>query len=272
MRGKQFCGPRQQAHRVPCPYCGKRFTDVLRHLNHRESKCTSWFTTPSTHTHSTPPASPSFIDHTDDELPSPFFTNSELHEYTTQSQPHPELTPEPPKPLHVEFTGAGQTFGRAKSFINRFYDDNYTSYRVQNSYYPFADQVEWELASFLLGSGMSMQKVDEFLKLKLVRLFFFASRLTHSFPLRLGMLGLRSTLPKDCGAGLRCCQAFQIGSSRRSPLQDTRQKSQCSFSTATPSIVLNTYSGTPFSRTTSIFALSDSIRTQSRQSVFILSG
>jgi hypothetical protein len=56
--------------------------------------------------------------------------------------------------------------------FDRFNDDKYAPYRTQNPYYPFADQEEWELGSFLLGSGMSMQKVDEFLRLKLVLYFF----------------------------------------------------------------------------------------------------
>jgi hypothetical protein len=59
-------------------------------------------------------------------------------------------------------------YGRAKSFMDRFNDDKHALRRVQNPYYPFADQEEWELGSFLLRSGMSMQKMDEFLRLKLV--------------------------------------------------------------------------------------------------------
>jgi hypothetical protein len=72
------------------------------------------------------------------------------------------------QPFQDQFPTAGDIFGRASSFIDRFNDDAYASHRVHNSYYPFADQDEWELGSFLLGSGMSMHKVDEFLKLKLV--------------------------------------------------------------------------------------------------------
>jgi len=35
-------------------------------------------------------------------------------------------------------------------------------------YYPFSNAAEWELASFLLSSDLSMRKIDELLKLKLV--------------------------------------------------------------------------------------------------------
>jgi len=37
-----------------------------------------------------------------------------------------------------------------------------------NLYYPFASWPEWELASFLLKSGLSMVVMDEFLKLQIV--------------------------------------------------------------------------------------------------------
>lgn len=73
-----------------------------------------------------------------------------------------------PQPLCIKFPTASKIYGRAKSFTDHLNDDKYASYRVQNPYYPFADQEEWELGSFILRSGMSMQKVDEFLRLKLV--------------------------------------------------------------------------------------------------------
>jgi len=37
-----------------------------------------------------------------------------------------------------------------------------------NLYYPFVSQPEWELASFLLKSGLSMVATDKFLKLQIV--------------------------------------------------------------------------------------------------------
>ena len=100
----------------------------------------------------------------DDRLPSPPATDSEPSGCTNLNHPHPQ-------PFRTEFPTAGKIYGCTKSFIDRFHDDKYASYRAQNPYYPFADQEEWELGSFLLSSGMSMQKVDEFLRLKLV--FYF---------------------------------------------------------------------------------------------------
>jgi len=165
MGGKRF--HRLRARQFPCPYCGKRFADVLRHLNHRESKCTTWFTLPPPPTRSTFPPPPEFMDDMDDRLPFTPTADSELPGCTT---------PNRPQPFRTEFPTAGKIYGCTKSFIDRFHDDKYTSYRTQNPYYPFADREEWELGSFLLGSGMSMRKVDEFLRLKLV--FFFGHLFT----------------------------------------------------------------------------------------------
>jgi hypothetical protein len=52
--------------------------------------------------------------------------------------------------------------------MDLFDDDEYAENREMNLYYPFASQPEWELASFLLKSGLSMVAIDEFLKLQMV--------------------------------------------------------------------------------------------------------
>jgi len=52
--------------------------------------------------------------------------------------------------------------------MERFDDDKYSGFRTTNIYYPFAGKDEWELGSFLLSSGLSMKKIDDFLRLKMV--------------------------------------------------------------------------------------------------------
>jgi hypothetical protein len=59
--------------------------------------------------------------------------------------------------------------------MERFNSDKYSGSRAENMYYPFAGKDEWELGSFLHSSGLSMRKIDEFLKLKMVIIFFFWS-------------------------------------------------------------------------------------------------
>lgn len=164
-RGMRFGGLRQQAHQLPCPYCGKRFSDVLRHLNHRESKCSSWFGLPPT-TRSTSPHPSRFTD----EMP-PLPPPDDPNDFDLAGLVIPTCSP--PHPFRTDFPTAAKVYGRTRSFLDRFNSDKYASYRTQNAYYPFADQEEWELGSFLLGSGMSMNKVDEFLKLKLVCKFYY---------------------------------------------------------------------------------------------------
>jgi hypothetical protein len=66
------------------------------------------------------------------------------------------------------FPGASEIFGKGKTFMDLFDDDEYAGNREMNLYYPFASQPEWELASFLLKSGLSMVAMDEFLKLQMV--------------------------------------------------------------------------------------------------------
>lgn len=152
-RGKTTHSLHQQEPRVPCPNCGKRYADVLRHLNHRNSKCANWFSLPP---------------------PSTTFSSPQLPAFAGDAPPSPTGNPEP-SPIYgnlqtfrTEFPNAGEVYGRGKSFMDRFNDDTHTPHRADNPHYPFADQEEWELASFLLRSGLSMQKVDEFLRLKLV--------------------------------------------------------------------------------------------------------
>jgi len=60
------------------------------------------------------------------------------------------------------------TYGQAQTFLDRFDEDRYAPFCTMNPFYPFSSEVEWELASFLLSSDLSMRKIDEFLKLKLV--------------------------------------------------------------------------------------------------------
>lgn len=151
MRGRKLRS-HQRTRQLPCPACGKRFANVLRHLNHRDSKCSDWFVAPPSPSFSVSSLPPGFPDNMDDAPLSPSPINSDPDH----------------QPLRVEFSTAGKIYGHGKSFVDYLNDDKYAPYRVRNPYYLFADQEEWELGSFLLRSGMSMQKVDEFLRLKLV--------------------------------------------------------------------------------------------------------
>lgn len=67
-----------------------------------------------------------------------------------------------------EFTGAAKIWGMGSTFTDRFDADVHSAERKENAFYPFASRHDWELACFLLSSGMSMARIDEFLSLELV--------------------------------------------------------------------------------------------------------
>ncbi|KAJ7784052.1 hypothetical protein B0H14DRAFT_2630709 [Mycena olivaceomarginata] len=73
--------------------------------------------------------------------------------------------PARPKDFHPK---PSSTFGTAPTFIDNFSKDRHTNDRQNNLYYPFASADEWEVASYLARSNMTVVQIDEFLKLRLL--------------------------------------------------------------------------------------------------------
>ena len=72
-------------------------------------------------------------------------------------------------PFFTEFyPGASKTFGSGPTFMDNFDNDQFSKERQEQSHYPFASKDEWQMASFLLRSGLSMAALDQFFKLELV--------------------------------------------------------------------------------------------------------
>ena len=94
-----------------------------------------------------------------------------------QSDSGEEAAPHPPsrsKNYYTEvYPGAAQTYGKGPTFMDGFDGDEHAAMREDNLYYPWASQPEWELASFLLRSSLSMAVIDQFLSLKLVSLALY---------------------------------------------------------------------------------------------------
>jgi hypothetical protein len=67
-----------------------------------------------------------------------------------------------------EFADAAHVWGAGETFMGKFDLDDFADQRKENLYYPFASKEDWEMAAFLLRSGMSMALIDEFLKLQIV--------------------------------------------------------------------------------------------------------
>lgn len=67
-----------------------------------------------------------------------------------------------------EYEGAAKEYGTGTTYMDEFDRDQYAGERIKNLYYPFASRNEWELAAFLLRSGLSMASIDSLLSLNLV--------------------------------------------------------------------------------------------------------
>lgn len=52
--------------------------------------------------------------------------------------------------------------------MDLFNVDCHASERVRNAYWPFETKGNWEVGSWLLRSGLSMRKIDDFLHLEKV--------------------------------------------------------------------------------------------------------
>jgi hypothetical protein len=69
------------------------------------------------------------------------------------------------------YEGASKTFGRGMTFMDHFHNDKYTKERVANVYFPFCSAEEWQLASFISRSNLSVPMIDELINLRLVSYF-----------------------------------------------------------------------------------------------------
>ncbi|KIK27112.1 hypothetical protein PISMIDRAFT_47509, partial [Pisolithus microcarpus 441] len=54
------------------------------------------------------------------------------------------------------------------TFMDKFFADEYSELRKENIFYPFASREDWQIASWLLRSHLSMAAIDSFLSLELV--------------------------------------------------------------------------------------------------------
>jgi hypothetical protein len=109
--------------------------------------------------------------------------SQELPEYMDTSEDAPPTCPLPPLPSVTsqnpedrqspfwikQHPTSSRVFGHGETFMDQFDKDQFAEARNQGLlYYPFATRDEWELASFLLQSNLSMNAIDRFLKLELV--------------------------------------------------------------------------------------------------------
>ncbi|KAF8233183.1 hypothetical protein L208DRAFT_1267967, partial [Tricholoma matsutake] len=67
---------------------------------------------------------------------------------------------------------ASRIYGKGCSFMDTFDMDEHADKQAEQPYYPFASKDEWELASILLQSNLSITAINNFLELQLVNLIF----------------------------------------------------------------------------------------------------
>ncbi|KAI6002572.1 hypothetical protein F5J12DRAFT_684197, partial [Pisolithus orientalis] len=69
------------------------------------------------------------------------------------------------------------TFGLGPTFMDKFNGNQFSNLQASNLYYPFNSHNEWELASWLLCSGLSMRAIDSFLSLSIISLSLFSLKI-----------------------------------------------------------------------------------------------
>lgn len=172
-----------------CPRCPKTFADashVVMHLNQPVSACLAYhqeveqknnLKASAAHAHDLPSPSITMVDYDDpptqdlgaianaDDVVSNLITSMDVDDAELHISGPNSISN---SPFLEMYPGAAQTFGHGKTLMDIFDADCHADQRTQFPYYPFASKAEWDLASFLLRSDLSMNSIDKFLKLELV--------------------------------------------------------------------------------------------------------
>jgi len=176
-----------------CPDCGKRFTNetrVLQHLNQPSTGCGSWINELSRHCRTPtgqngPVVEPRYWpDQTHNRLSEDEIVGDVRSQGGFRSEEYPfedapfedtSLFEDNPTPVLDDHPNVPSLYRGGTVFLDQFLSDEYAALCQENLYYPFASGVDWELASWLLRSRLSMAAIDEFkfLSLQLVCPFFF---------------------------------------------------------------------------------------------------
>ena len=168
-----------------CPDCGKRFaneTRVLQHMNQPSIACGSWLNDLSRlHFERRAPAAPNgteahpYSEFQDFPAPDQYENDGVdgadgfgAHEDAAHGQvdEYPDHTSTPVVDNHPNIPSI---YPGGTTFADQFSNDPHATHRTENLYYPFASSADWQLASWLLRSRLSMAAIDEFLSLHLVR-------------------------------------------------------------------------------------------------------
>ncbi|KAG1747998.1 uncharacterized protein EDB91DRAFT_1235850 [Suillus paluster] len=147
---------------LQCPSCGKdgfkTDTAVAHHMSQPCSGCNSWLDELiRLKSHLPPEDDPMESDN--DVRGGGWDEASGTPMKDIEEQMHGEVTD--------YFPGAAETYGMGHMFLGLFNTNENSVYHKTNLYYPFSCKQDWEIASWLLHSGLSMGKIDTFLSLKM---------------------------------------------------------------------------------------------------------
>ena len=173
-----------------CQRCGKKFQDtarVLNHMNQPYSSCRTYYEevvqiAEALSHHPQPSGAQSSRAYQPEDQPG---MDQPMDQSSDSPPPEPPMVVEdatatidsklnttpPPcaSPFSAEFyPGASTIYDTGPTFMDNFDKDQYSKERRECLYYPFATKDEWQMASFLLRSGLSMAAMDQFFKLELV--------------------------------------------------------------------------------------------------------
>ncbi|KAK7042241.1 hypothetical protein R3P38DRAFT_2512149 [Favolaschia claudopus] len=188
-----------------CPNCPRSFdqrASVLKHLNNPRTNCIRWYTRLRELIISQEPEYAHYKAEFEEALGyyQPHYVkqhpdgHEEMdldHNAASNCGTNDDANAEEEDVEGVEdFRGASATYGKGQSFREWVDADKFAHERTSNPFYPFASKQEWEMASFMLRSGMSMADIDEFLSLQMVR-----EKLAFSFTSAKELRGRAELLP-----------------------------------------------------------------------------
>ena len=166
-----------------CPSCGKGFkhhTTVANHMSQPTSGCNTWVDNLISLNNNLPASSrtghvPLDLQYwTEDQMNVDTIGDDSTHTNTDSHIPADEEAWD-------HFLGVAQQYCSGSMFMDKFNMDKFSNLRTSNLYYPFISHEEWELALWLLCSGLSMRVIDAFLALLKVCLVSSHRTVTDSF-------------------------------------------------------------------------------------------
>ncbi|KAI5992161.1 hypothetical protein EDD15DRAFT_2197182 [Pisolithus albus] len=152
----------QQSQKILfCPDCGKRFENKTGTETHSIAK----------------PQQESKEDMVDDAPGSDGFghganedtSNHMISNRLDSSDDHPNMPSVYSARVIDDHPSTPSVYPGGTTFMDQFFNDQYATLQQKNLYYPFASQPDWQLASWLLHSCLSMAAINDFLSLQLVK-------------------------------------------------------------------------------------------------------